>query len=340
MNTVEDVIDANFSPLYSMKIQKVLGSIECSEEEQNEMDYEISQSKQSIQAWKAHLLRAINQDAARHEILETLNKQSVLMVMDWAMKFLPRKFRESQSDWFGKRGIPWHLIVAMKKNDNDETEMLTFVHCFESCNQDSYTVLAIIDDVFSQLKSIMPDITSVYLRQDNVGCYHSAPTLLSVHQVAKRNGIKLERVDFSDPQGGKGACDRKAATIKSHMRVYLNSGHDVETATQLMAAIESSGGMDGVSITVSVPQPPAKGTPVKWEGVSLINNVAYSEKGMPVWRAYGVGSGKVLPRGNFAQNASLPQLNKIPTLLLWLSKPDAWQKNTRNTKEMPQICLL
>ena len=106
MNTVEDVIDANFSPLYSMKIQKVLGSIECSEEEQNEMDYEISQSKQSIQAWKAHLLRAINQDAARHEILETLNKQSVLMVMDWAMKFLPRKFRESQSDWFGKRGIP------------------------------------------------------------------------------------------------------------------------------------------------------------------------------------------------------------------------------------------
>ena len=199
MNTVEDAIDANFSPLYSMKIQKVLGCIECSEEEQNEMDYEISQSKQSIQAWKAHLLRAINQDAARPEILETLNKQSVLMVMDWAMKFLPRKFRESQSDWFGKRGIPWHLTVAMKKNDNDETEMLTFVHCLESCNQDSNTVLAVIDDVFSQLKSIMPDITSVYLRQDNVGCYHSAPTLLSVHQVAKKNGIKLERVDFSDP---------------------------------------------------------------------------------------------------------------------------------------------
>ena len=25
------------------------------------------------------------------------------------MKYLPRKYRESQTDWFGKRGIPWHI---------------------------------------------------------------------------------------------------------------------------------------------------------------------------------------------------------------------------------------
>ena len=115
------------------------------------MEYEISQSIQSIEAWKAHLLCAINQDAARHEILENLDEQAVLVVMDWAMKFLPRKFRESQSDWFGKRGIPWHISVALRKNANDETELFTFIHAFESCSQDSSTVLAIIDDVFRQL---------------------------------------------------------------------------------------------------------------------------------------------------------------------------------------------
>ena len=294
------------------EIQAALDSIDCSDEERDEMDYEISQSKQSIQAWKAHLLRSVNQDAARHEILQNLDGQSVFLVMDWAMKFLPRKFRESQSDWFGKRGIPWHLTVAMRKNDKAETEMLTFVHCFESCNQDSFTVLAVIDDVFNQLKSIMPEINSVYLRQDNAGCYHSASTLLSVCKVAEKNGIKLERVDFSDPQGGKGSCDRKAATIKSHMRVHVNSGHDIERASQMMVAIESSGGMEGVRVTVSGPPPPAKITPVKWEGVSFINNIAYSEEGMRVWRAYAVGSGKFVPWNNFSQqNVTLSQLNKI-----------------------------
>ena len=69
------------------------------------MEYEISQSIQSIEAWNAHLLRAINQDAARHEILENSDARAVLVVMDWPIKFLPRKSRKSQSDWFGKNGI-------------------------------------------------------------------------------------------------------------------------------------------------------------------------------------------------------------------------------------------
>ena len=64
----------------------------------------------------------------------------------------------------------------------------------------------------------MPEMNSVYLRQDNAGCYHCASTLLLVHGVATKHEISLKPVDFSDPQSGKGPCDRKAATIKSHMR--------------------------------------------------------------------------------------------------------------------------
>ena len=45
--------------------------------------------KKNIQAWKAHLLRAINQDEARLNLLQDLNPTSVLVVLDWAMKFLP-----------------------------------------------------------------------------------------------------------------------------------------------------------------------------------------------------------------------------------------------------------
>ena len=300
------------TPTVFHEIQKVLGSVDCGEG-RDDMEYEISEARQNIQAWKAHLLRSINQDAARHEILENLDAKSVFLTMDWAMKFLPRKFRESQSDWFGKRGIPWHISVAMRNNVNNETEMLTFVHAFENCTQDSSAVLAIIDDVFIQLKEIMPEINSVYLRQDNAGCYHCASTLLSVHRVATKHGINLKRVGFSDPQSGKGSCDRMAATIKSHMRIYVNAGHDIETASQMMTAIESSGGMAGVSMTVSGPQPAAKSAPVKWEGVSFINNIEYSNDGMRVWRAYGIGCGKFLPWSNFRQanSSPLPHLKKL-----------------------------
>ena len=94
------------------------------------------------------------------------------------------------------------------------------------------------------------------------------------------------------------------------MRTHPNSGHDIETASQMMTAIESSGGISGIRVTVSGPQPAAK-SKVNWEGVSCINNIGYTKEGLRVWRAYGIGSGKFVPWSNFHQQVgSLPQLNK------------------------------
>ena len=78
----------------------------------------------NIMAWKGHLLRDINQDKARLNLLRDLDSDSVLVVLDRAIKFLPRKYRESQSDWFGKRGISSHIAVAMTKR-NDCLKSLT-----------------------------------------------------------------------------------------------------------------------------------------------------------------------------------------------------------------------
>lgn len=171
------------------------------------------------------------------------------------MKFLPRKFRESQSDWFGKRGIPWHISVAIRSNDG-EMEMKTFVHVFDSATtQDSSAVLGILDDVFIQLKIVTPELQTIHIRSDNAGCYHCAQTLIT----AKRRSLQISRIDFSESQAGKGACDRKAATIKSHMATHLNSGHYIETAAQMKEAIDSSGGVRGVSVKFcSPPDAPSK----------------------------------------------------------------------------------
>ena len=275
-------------------------------EEKNEMEYVITQSKKNIMAWKGHLLRDINQDEARLNLIRDLDWNSVLVVLDWAMKFLPRKYRESQSDWYGKRGISWHIAVAMTKQ-NDCLKSLTFVHVFQSCTQDSPAVLAIIDDVVNQLICNRPEIKKIFLRQDNAGCYHSAFNLLAMKQIATKCEVEI-RVDFSDPQGGKGACDRKAATIKNKIKAYLNSGNDVETVKQMKIAIESRSGIQGVRVmlcdTPSVP----KLEPLKWEGVSFVNNISYCENGMKVWREYNIGQGKFIEWSEF----NLPETIDIP----------------------------
>ena len=136
------------------------------------------QSKQCINSWKSQLLRSTNQDESRLDVIDELDETSVLLVLDWAMKYLPKKFRESQTDWFGKRGLPWHITVATRKGNDGKIEMMTFVQLFEACNQDSSAVLVILNDVLRRRKDVMPHLQSIYPRQYKAGCYHCALTRL------------------------------------------------------------------------------------------------------------------------------------------------------------------
>ena len=170
-------------------MSSVLESLE-DRAEKDQIKYQFEQLTNKIDAWKGHILRSINQDQARLDIIQSLGPLSALLVLDWAMKFLPRKFREAQSDWFGKRGISWHITVAMRRSEERNLQMVTFVHLFEKCTQISSTVLAITDDVFHQIKSIAPEVSTVFLRQDNAVCYHSAEVLLSVDEIATKHNMQ------------------------------------------------------------------------------------------------------------------------------------------------------
>ena len=44
---------------------------------------------------------------------------------------------------------------------------MTFVHVFQTCNQDSCAVLSVMKDVIGKLKSLLPQLKSVFYRQDN-----------------------------------------------------------------------------------------------------------------------------------------------------------------------------
>ena len=277
-----------------------------------ELAFVTSQAKQAIHAWKAHILRNVNQDEARTDALEMLEETSVLLVQDWAMKFLPRKYRESQTDWFGKRGISWHITVAIHRAALDqEFHTMTFVHVFQSCNQDSCTVLSIMKDVVSKLKKELPNLESVYYRQDNAGCYHCGASIAGASLIGKDTGVFVRRMDFSDPQGGKGACDRKAASIKSHMKIHLNTGNNIETGREMVAAMLSSGGIPGVNATLAIPPTFPRPVSAKLEGVSAISNIEYTEDHLRVWRAYGIGPGKIVPlsKTGIGNEMTIPDLS-------------------------------
>lgn len=134
------------------------------------MMYSCQQAVQAIHTWKAHQLRVLQQDKCRIDVLQELNFNEVLITQDWAMKFLPQKYRETQTDWFGKRGISWHVSVVVRREAGGKLQHQAFVHIVKNCSQDSNVVAAIMEHILRNLKNEHPEITTAYFRQDNAGC--------------------------------------------------------------------------------------------------------------------------------------------------------------------------
>ena len=58
------------------------------DEERDDALYLYESATQAIQSWKSHQLRSVRQDQSRLDVLKRLNENTVLIVNDWAMKFL------------------------------------------------------------------------------------------------------------------------------------------------------------------------------------------------------------------------------------------------------------
>ncbi|VDI55030.1 Hypothetical predicted protein [Mytilus galloprovincialis] len=249
------------------------------------------------------------------KVLDTLQPNEALIERDWAMKFLPLQYRESQSYWFAKRGLSWHVSVITFQ-EKEGKNSLTVLHIFDTATQDAVTSNAILKDLLHHVNSTNNNVDTLYLRSDNAGCYHSSYGILSVTALNDNPyNIKVNRMDFSDPQGGKSICDRKAAHVKACIRRYVNEGNNVITAIEFKSAVEKT--MKNVKVVVALPPSPIKISKTsKIENISFLYNFFFSNNEITAWKQFEIGIGKVF---------SSKSLNEIPSLVKKCESTVIWR---------------
>ena len=129
--------------LNSIKEKVENKDISLTEEQRERARWEWEHAVTEIEVWKSHLLRTFQQDIARQDALNALNSETILVINDWAMKLLPMKYRETQSEWFGKRGMNWHFSAVVHSSDHPdcqptqcEYQIHSYIAVFDSCKQD------------------------------------------------------------------------------------------------------------------------------------------------------------------------------------------------------------
>ena len=113
-------------------------------------------------------MRAQNQEESKQNIFLSLQENKVFIILDWAMKCTQPKFYEKQLEGIGRRGIDWHISCVISRK-NDRLEVTSYAHLFNSCTQDWFSLLSIIENLMSLIIQSNLGITKAYMRSDEAG---------------------------------------------------------------------------------------------------------------------------------------------------------------------------
>ena len=203
------------------------------------------------------------------------------------------KFRQKQSEWFGKRGINWHICCVISRKE-DKLEVTSYAHLFNSCTQDWFSVLSIIENLMSIIKKSNLGITKAYLRSHEAGCYHNSSLIASLRGIGDRQGIEIVRYDHSEPQHGKDLCDRILCPMKAAIRRYCNEGHDIVTAHDMQVALDRRPVQETTAAVFCVSEEKKTLKMKKIANYSSFHNFEFTPDGLRVWKAYNIGTGKLI----------------------------------------------
>ncbi len=160
----------------------------------------------------------------------------------------------------------------------------------------------ILEHILTQLKAEVPRINNVILRSDNAGCYHSSATIGTVPVISESTEIWIRRWTFSEPQAGKGPCDRMAANIKRKVRMYVYENHPATNALEFVTAASSYNGIKGVTFyvgsTSEEPNDPDEPRGKTIPGISgyLDFEFEYRPTKIKAWRFHAIGAGLSIQR--------------------------------------------
>ena len=278
-------------------IQEIHSAIEkysskINNRKEDDLRHDAPVAEEKVKEWKAHM-HAHNQEKCEQSILLSLLEDEVFILSDWAMKFLQIKFREKQSELLAKRGVNWHLCSVIVKKGG-KLEVSSYAHLLNSCSQDWFAVLSILEQLMTVIKISHPTIKKVYLRSDEVGCNHNSSLIAALRDVESRQGIDVVRYDSSEPQHGKDICDRTSCPMKAAVKRFCNDGHDILTAQDMQTVLKerpvrgTTAGefcMNDKNITLKLK---------KIRNFSAVHNFEFTPDELGLWKAFKIGASKLI----------------------------------------------
>ena len=129
--------------------------------------------------YRAHLVHKHTEAAFDEEFYSKVGMKECVVVCDWKMKILSSKYRESQQEWYSKRGTSLLGFELHLTFENDKKKVLYHFFITDDTLQDAEAVLCAKHYLYTKVLP-MYDIEKVHFRSDGATCYSSKESKTSM----------------------------------------------------------------------------------------------------------------------------------------------------------------
>lgn len=173
-------------------------------EDRQEFSYDFHNATESIIELHRHIIRGVCQDNEKKEIINNLSENSTFTIFDWGQKIIPQCYRESQKQYFGKKGLS--ILVGsfvVRNNQTSTTTKLTntttttttssdsnyitstYIVALTVANQTDLDTLSATQLIIEKFHNDYPHIKYVFKRSDNAGNFSSHSTAEGEYLICK-----------------------------------------------------------------------------------------------------------------------------------------------------------
>ena len=203
-------------------------------------------SSQKLLVYYHHMVRAAHEAATMTKLLNALEDDQVVLVADWKMKFLMSLFREAMSEFFGKRGMPWHGCMLVRKplrHERDRYGEGEFVCEYKHAmmlgtKEGGFETLCAVTLALKEYRLENPHIRSAIVKTDGAAAYAGATFTIGISFMQELAGVRVEAHFIGEAGQNKSQLDGEFAVSGEQLRRLIASGgHDVRTPDDLFKGL-------------------------------------------------------------------------------------------------------
>ena len=196
---------------------------------------------QQANEFKLHVERVRRQYSEISQLKKHLNKDEVILHMDFAENYACKTVEEIQSAYWTQTGVTLHPIVAYFRDTDGNLTHQSIVVISNELAHNSSTVLAFLDHVMPDLKRFVPGLKRIHYWTDSPTSQYRNKTIFDV--VARHEEIYgvAATWNYFESGHGKGPCDGLGGITKRMADEAVKSGkYEIDDAKKFFAWTEST----------------------------------------------------------------------------------------------------